>query len=110
MAARMATESRFGWEGELRPADLGEGAGAVQLPVADVPDVFLPPFVEAHVRDQGAPLRRDPRRPQIGRLDDVRVDVGDRVPLAESDPGHVLPIHTHELLEAGSKRVYVHLL
>jgi hypothetical protein len=56
---------------ELRPPRLGERPDAVELAVADVPDVLLPPLVEPHVRDEVAPLRRDPRGPQVGRLDDV---------------------------------------
>ncbi len=74
---------------ELRPAGLGEGADAVELLVADVPVVLLAPLVEAHVGDEVTPLGgREPRRPEVGRLDDVGIGVDDRVALAE---GHGPP-------------------
>ena len=78
---------------ELGPAGLGEGPDAVELAVADVPVVLLAALVEAHVRHEVAPLRRHPRGPEVGRLDDVGVDVRHRVALAQSDPGCVVLGH-----------------
>jgi len=67
----------------LGPAGLGEGAHAVELLVADVPVVLLAALVEAHVGDEVPPLGVEARRPEVGGLDDVRVDVGHCVLLAE---------------------------
>src|SRR5258708_38543889 len=91
---------------EFRPAGLSEGSGAVQLPVADVPDVLLPPLVKPHVGDEVAPFRRDTRGPEVSRLDAVGVSVRDRVPLAESDPGCVLIGHSGALLLHRARREY----
>ena len=72
----------------LPPSGLRECADSEQLLRTHVPAVLFAALVESHLGNQVAPLRRHPGRPQVRRLDDVRVDVGHRIALTQGELGH----------------------